>query len=124
MNEHRINAITSYFVGHISQCKEQAQAFASDGRADEAVFARIQGNVYDIFHTIFSTSIKLQENDSSAIKEFFLHKTKQVTESWQSALLSAEEHGDFKKAHIEHIKIDCSAQIITSFQELWEADYD
>ncbi len=124
MNEYRINAITVYFAEQISQCKEQVQAFAAEDRRDESVFARIQMNVYDIFHTIFSTAIKLQQNNNAAVKEFFLHKTKQITESWQSSLLSAEKHGDFKKAHIEHIKIDCSAQIIKSFQELWEADHD
>lgn len=124
MNENRINAIKAYFGKQLLRCKEQQQTLSSDSRSDEAVFSRIEMNVYDIFNTIFATALKLHATDEDKVKDFFNLKTEQIPQAWKSSLQAAEEHENFEKAYIERIKLDKIFQIKNAFQELWEASYD
>lgn len=99
----------NYFDTQITACKVREQALIADNRASEAVFAKIQGNVYDIFRTVYSVGSKAGEG-------FFLTKLEEIPQSWRTALEAAEAHGDTEKAHIERLKLDVVEEIKTELE--------
>ncbi|MBQ8831776.1 MAG: hypothetical protein IJ017_09265 [Oscillospiraceae bacterium] len=103
---------TAFLEMSAARCKEQASALSEDGREDEAVFAKIKLNVYDIFKAVFNT---LGEGDK------FLAKLSDIPVGWQVSLEKAEAHGDTGKAHIERIKLETAEEIKTRFQQILEA---
>lgn len=120
MNEGKRNETVRFFTDRIENCKSNAQQLRSDDREDEAVFARIQLNVYDIFNTIFSVAVKTAGQDDGKVVQFFLTRMQQIPQSWYTALANAEQHGETEKAHIERIKLDAVAAIKTEFARIWE----
>lgn len=94
----------NYFDTQIAACKAMEQSLTADHRASEAVFAKIQGNVYDIFRTVYSVGSKAGE-------ELFLTKLEEIPRSWRTALETAQVHGDTEKAHIEQLKLDVVEKI-------------
>lgn len=120
MDDMKRENTVSYFTDRIAQYKELAQELTSDDRADEAVFAKVQMNVYDIFNTIFSVALKTSGQDDQKVVQFFLTRIQQIPQSWHTALANAEQHGETEKAHIERIKLDVVADIKTEFQRIWE----
>ena len=120
MNEVKKERTVSYFADRIANCKKMAHVLAADDRADEAVFAKIQMNVYDIFSTIFSVAINTSGLDDQKIVQFFLTRIHQIPQSWHTTLANAEQHGETEKAHIERIKLNTVAEIQKEFAEIWE----
>lgn len=124
MNKDQIDGINAYFKKQIAQCKEQTQTLTSESRSDEAVFSRIQMNVYDILNTVFATAMKMHGDDCEKAKEFFLQKTEQLSKAWQISLETAEQHGAFEKAYIERIKLDTIIEAKETLEMLWEEPHD
>lgn len=120
MNDIKREKTVNYFADRIAQYKKLGQDLTSDDRADEAVFAKVQMNVYDIFNTIFSVAVKTSGQDDQKVVQFFLKKIQQIPQSWHTALANAEQHGETEKAHIERIKLDVIAEIQNEFGRIWE----
>lgn len=120
MNDMKREITVNYFADRIAQYKKLGQELTSDDRADEAVFAKVQMNVYDIFNTIFSVAVKTSGQDDQKIVQFFLTRIQQIPQSWHTALANAEKHGETEKAHIERIKLDVVAEIQKEFERIWE----
>lgn len=120
MNETKITETASYFMDQINGCKALARKLEQDDRTDEAVFAKIQMNVYDIFNTVFSAGRKVTGENGQKLVEFFLTKLQQIPENWHTALTVARQHDETEKAHIETIKLETVAQIQEEFCRIWE----
>lgn len=120
MNELKRENTVSYFADRIAYCKRLAQELTSDDRADEAVFAKVRMNVYDIFQTVFSVAVKTSGQDDQKVIQFFSMKLQQIPRSWHTALMNAQQHGETEKAHIERIKLDTVAEIEKEFLRIWE----
>ena len=120
MNEKKIEETAGFFADRIARCKQLAQTLSSDDRADEAVFAKIQMNVYDIFNTVFSVAVNTSGQNDTKIVQFFMTRIQQIPGSWHTALANAEQHGEAEKAHIERIKLDVVTQIQKEFERIWE----
>lgn len=124
MDGKKINAVKEYFEDKKTKFLTDAVFLSSDSRLDEAVFAKIQMNVYDIFNTLFSVAIKSCESNPDEVRDYFLRKTEEIPAKWLISLRRAEQYGDMKKVHIEQIKLDTAERIRNEFRELWEASYD
>lgn len=120
MNKTKRNETVRFFADRIENCKSIAQQLRSDDREDEAVFARIQLNVYDIFNSIFSVAVKTCGQDDEKVVQFFLIKLRQIPQSWHTALQNAETHDESEKAHIERVKLDAVTVIQKEFERIWE----
>ncbi|MBQ7025674.1 MAG: hypothetical protein IJN31_03630 [Peptococcaceae bacterium] len=120
MNESKRKQTDSYFADQISRCTTLAQQLSGDARDDEAIFAKIQMNVYDIFRAVFAAATKTAGQDDEKVVEFFLTKLQQIPRGWHHSLANATQHGDSSKAHIEQIKLDTAAQIKAAFEQIWE----
>lgn len=120
MNEAKRKETIQFFADRMENCKAIAQRLRSDDREDEAVFAKIQLNIYHIFNSIFSVAIETAGQDDEKVVQFFLIRLQQIPRSWHTALANAEQHGEAEKAHIERIKLDAVTQIKTEFARIWE----
>ena len=110
----------SYFADKISQCKNLSLQLASDDRKDEAVFAKVQMNVYDIFSAVFSAAVKAAGQDDQKVVRFFADRIQQIPQSWHIALVNAEKFNQTEKAHIERVKLDTATEIKAAFENIWE----
>lgn len=120
MNEQKIERTASYFSDQINRCQTQAQALTLDDRMDEAVFAKIEMNVYKIFSTVFSAAISATGQDEQALVQFFLTRIHQIPLSWHAAMEKAQLHEETEKVHIERIKLAAVEQIEREFEKIWE----
>lgn len=120
MNDTKRSALIARLESGIAKHKAAVAACAADDRADEAVFAKIQMNVYDIFLTVFSAGIRSAGDDDEKLCQFFLARLDQIPQSWQASLSAATEHGNTEKAHIEQLKLDTAGEIRQIFSEIWE----
>ena len=119
MND-RVSRINSYFDGEISRCQALEAELSADSRGDEAIFARVRKNVFDIFKTVFSVALDRCGEDREEPLRFFLARAEQIPESWRQSLQKAEKYGDTEKAHLEHIKLGAIDEITAAFSSLWE----
>lgn len=122
MDQQKTERTARYFADQISCCKQRAQALARDDRTDEAVFAKIEANVYEIFNSVFSVAVHSAGADDLTLAGFFLTRIQQIPLNWQTALENAKEHGEVEKAHIEQLKLDTVAAIKGAFEQIWEVD--
>lgn len=120
MNETKCKETFRYFAEQTENCKASAQQLRGDDREDEAVFAKIRLNVYNIFHTVFSVAVETAGQVDEQVVKFFLARLQQIPQSWHTALANAETHGETAKAHIERIKLEAVADIQREFERIWE----
>ncbi len=112
--------ILDYFNQKESTCYEKEKQLQSEDRNDEAVFEKIKANVYNIFRTVLSVSIKKYPNDSSNAHDDFFNKLDQISSQWVIAYEKAEQHNDVEKMHIENIKLNVVKDIRETIPQLWE----
>lgn len=108
--------LLAYFDEEIARCQALEQRCSADFREDEAIFAKIQHNVWDIFRTMLMASEKAGE---AGARQFFFAKLEQIPQNWRTALEQAQTHGDVEKAHIETTKLETVARIKAAAQRLW-----
>ena len=114
----RINTST-YFNQEIVRYKSLEQELIADERSDEAIFAKIRMNIFDIFNTIFSVALRTSGDNDEKIQQFFLTKIEQIPQSWHSSLQNAKKHEDVEKIHTETIKLETVYEIKTAFEKIW-----
>lgn len=119
MNDVKRSETIRFFADRMANCSAIAQQLRSDDREDEAVFAKIQLNIYRIFNSVFSVAIETAGQDDEKVVQFFLIRLQQIPQSWHTALANAEQHGEMEKAHIERMKLDVAAEIKTAFAQIW-----
>ena len=120
MNETKREKTVRYFSEQIEQYKARARELTADDRADEAVFARVQGNMYDAFAAVFSAAVKTHGRDDEKVVQFFREKLRQIPRNWHKALENARTHGEMEKAHLGSLKLDAVSEIQRTFEEIWE----
>lgn len=120
MEQSRREAMRIYLETEIARCRSREKELMADEREDESVFMKVQGNVFEIFHTIFSTALRLSGEDNEKVSQFFLAKTEQIPENWRTALIKAEAHGDLEAAHLEKIKLETAGEVRSTFEKIWE----
>lgn len=121
MIEHWQDTMFSYFDEKMAACELKREALAKDDRADEAVFERIRGNVYDIFKSMLRVGIREAKGEEENVKSFFLEKIEEIPAPWAASRQKAEQHGDVEKAQIESVKLATVKEIRTAFTHMWEA---
>jgi hypothetical protein len=119
MPESKQNQMELYFAENIRQCKALEQTLSGDGRGDEAIFARVRGNVFDIFRMVFSKAVRVAGAEEEKIRPFFGEKLEEIPAPWRASLEKAQAHGDVEKVNIETIKLDALGEIDGTFRRIW-----
>jgi len=107
----------------ISESRVRQQTLVQDQRQDEAVFEKVQENIYDVFRTVLNVALR-QHGDSAAARNFFELRMQQIPAAWESSLQAARTHNNTEKAHIEQIKLTALAAIREAWQHFQEENHE
>lgn len=116
MNAHKRNEMNTWLAWKAAQARQEEKSLSADDRRDEAVFARIRGNVYEIFRSVLTAAEKTCGDDEQ-IGRFFTEKLDSIPRSWQDALTMANAHNEGDKAHIEALKLAAAEEIRAKLRE-------
>ncbi len=105
-------------------CEKKRTAFMEDQRTDEAVFEKVEANVYEIFRTVLEVGTKVCGEEEGAVKAFLLTKLDEIPGNWEKAYELAKQHDDAQKMKIEGVKLDAAKQIRTTIEQIWEETND
>lgn len=100
----------------VLDCRARREALSADGRGDEAVFARVQENVYGLFRSVLETAVKTQGRNARA---FFTQKLAEIPENWRVSLRKAIDHSDAEKIQIEIMKLEAVSDIAAIMERTW-----
>lgn len=103
----------------IADCEKERCALMDDQRADEAVFQKIEANVYEIFQTVLAAGAKVCGEDEQALSQFFMKKMEEIPANWAKAHEAAKQHDDAEKMKIESVKLEAAYDVKALFEEIW-----
>lgn len=101
--------LNDYFTAQIAACAAEEARLNAEDRKDEAVFAKIRGNVFDIFRTVYAAGVKAVGQERA--EAFLREKLNTIPKSWETALEKARAYGEADKACIETVKLDAVREI-------------
>lgn len=114
---HDQQQVRAYFQRRILECTRRERELAADDRGDEAVFARVQANVFQIFQTVFHR-VMAMENETQA-GALFLEKLAQIPQAWRDSYETASGYGKSDRMHLEAVKLETAAEIKSAFLRIW-----
>jgi len=98
--------------------QDKANELSQNHRQDEAIMAKITGNIYKILIDISGTMEKRSSNNIFANITCFMQN--QLRTPWQQSLATATHHGDNVKIAHENIKLSTLAEIEKVFSSIFE----
>lgn len=115
MDEAVYQRMQAYFRRTQAACKAKENALTAEGRADEAVFEKIRGNVLSLSEAVLKTA--MQQSDPA---RFFRQRMAQIPSAWAQAREKALAHGDENRAYLERIKLSMAEDIRRAFDHILE----
>lgn len=115
MDEAVYQRMLAYFRRTQAACRSRENALTAEGRADEAVFEKIRGNVLSLSEAVLKTA--MQQADPA---RFFRQRMAQIPSAWAQAREKALAHGDENRAYLEQIKLDMAEDIRRAFDHILE----
>ena len=107
----------AYLESRISEGKEEIITLEADGRKDDAIFARVRTNIYDVCRTVSQALADRPGAGISAVKV----QLERFRMSWSAALEKAKLHDDINAVAVEETKLAALDDIISHFPEVIEA---
>ncbi len=115
--QHDQQQVHAYFQRRILECTRRERELAADDRGDEAVFARVQTNVFQIFQTVFHRVMAMEDEEKAGA--LFLQKLAQIPQAWRDAYETASGYGKSERMHLEAVKLETAAEIRDAFLRIW-----
>ena len=103
----------NYLTQKIDECRELIGALENDGRQDEANFAKVRMNIYDVCRTVINALAARPGAGPDAVKAQF----ERFSREWNAALDKAREHGDHRNTVIGETKIEALEDVMEHFKE-------
>ena len=104
----------TYLNSKAEEGKAEAAALLADGRQDDANFAKVRTNIYDVCRTVSQALI----NRSGAGKDAIKAKLERFRTEWGAALEKAKQHDNINGIAVEEVKLAALEDIIAHFQEV------
>ena len=106
-----------YLGSKIEEGKTETAALLADGRRDDANFAKVRTNIYDVCRTVSRALINRPGTGTDAIRA----QLERFRTEWSAALEKAKQHDNVSGIAVEETKLEALDDIITHFQEVTEA---
>ena len=113
-------SMQQYLSEQLAACKVREAQLAQEQRGDEATLARIEGNIYEVFATVWNVAAREQDHEKGLT--FFRARLAQIPQAWRDAREKALAHGDAEKAHIEAVKIAAAQAVSDALDRIAEAE--
>ena len=104
----------AYLESRISEGKTEIITLEADGRKDDANFARVRTNIYDVCRTVSRTLADRPGAGISAVRAQF----DRFSTAWSAALEKAKQHGDVNAVAVEETKLAVLEDVISHFREV------
>ena len=103
----------SYLDQRAGAAKAEVASLEADGRRDEANFARVRANIYDVCKTV---TLALLDRPGAGVPAIEA-RLEGFRKTWGEALLKAREHGNADAAAVEEVKLEALADAAARFEE-------
>ena len=107
-----MDAFIRYLTDQIEAGKAEIARLENDGCQDDADFAKVRTNIYEVCRTVTNALIS-RGAGAKAVKAQF----ERFRAAWGTALCRAREHGDARNIVIEETKLQALSDIAAHFAE-------
>ena len=104
----------SYLDGRIEEGRAEIAALTAEGRTDDANFAKVRTNIYDVCRTVSRTLTDRPGAGRNAIAA----QLERFRTAWGAALEKAKQHDDVSGIAVEEIKLTALEDVIAHFREV------
>ena len=102
-----------YLTDRFEAGKNDIARLEAEGRKDDADFAKVRTNIYDVCRTVTKALADRPGAGSEAVKA----QLERFNKEWNAALDQAREHGDIRNTVIGEIKLEALDDVIAHFPE-------
>ena len=111
-----MNEFITYLSNKIEESKAETASLLADGRTDDANFAKVRTNIYDVCRTVSQALMNRPGAGLGAIRA----QLERFHTEWSAALEKAKQHGNINGIAVEETKLAALDDIIAHFQEVTE----
>ena len=104
----------TYLDSRIEEGRAEIAALTADGRKDDANFAKVRTNIYDVCRTVSRT---LADRPGAEIDTIAVQLERFRT-TWGAALEKAKQHDDVSGIAVEETKLAALEDVIAHFREV------
>ena len=104
----------SYLDSRIEEGRAKIAVLTADGRTDDANFAKIRTNIYDVCRTVSRT---LADRPGAGI-DAIAAQLERFRAPWGAALEKAKQHDDISGIAVEETKLAALEDVIAHFREV------
>ena len=104
----------SYLDSRIEEGRAEIAVLTADGRTDDANFAKIRTNIYDVCRTVSRT---LADRPGAGI-DAIAAQLERFRATWGAALEKAKQHDDISGIAVEETKLAALEDVIAHFREV------
>ncbi len=105
-----------YLSQRIRSVRDDITRLEESGCQDEADFAKVRMNIYDVCHTVTNVLIGRPGAGRKAVET----QLERFRGSWSAALENARKHGDARNVVVEETKLEALEDVIAHFAESWK----
>ena len=109
------------FIAYLSEKVEEGKAetavLQADGRRDDADFAKVRTNIYDVCRTVTQALTNRPGAGTDAVRA----QLERFRKEWGAALGKAKQHDNVNGIAVEEIKLTALEDVIAHFREADEA---
>ena len=102
-----------YLTERIGACKAEAARLEEAGCRDEADFAKVRTNIYEVCRTVTGALVNRPGAGPEAVKA----QLERFHTAWSAALETAKAHGDARNTVIEETKLEALRDAAAHFPE-------
>ncbi len=104
----------AYLDSRIEEGRAKIAVLTADGCTDDANFAKVRTNIYDICRTVSQTLVNKPGAGMNAIAV----QLERFRTTWGVALEKAKQHDDFYSIAVEETKLTALEEVIAHFREV------
>ena len=104
----------TYLDSRIEEGRAEIASLTAEGRTDDANFAKVRTNIYDVCATVSRTLADRPGAGRNAIAA----QLERFRTVWGAALEKAKQHGDVSSITVEEIKLTALGDVIAHFREV------
>ena len=104
----------AYLDSRIEEGRAEIAVLTADGRTDDANFAKIRTNIYDVCRTVSRT---LADRPGAGI-DAIAAQLERFRATWGAALEKAKQHDDISGIAVEETKLAALEDVIAHFREV------
>ena len=108
-----MDTFIKYLTEQIDAGKAETALLEKDGRRDDADFAKVRTNIYEVCRTVTNALADRPGAGPEAVKRQF----ENFRTIWGAALDNARKHGDARNIVIEEAKLSVLADVTAHFPE-------